>query len=315
MTNTVKIQKANIFDTYTKRYYKRTDKYTRYPELNYEDRRYNYTPDITPLKNKIEEDKQDTKITKKTNIGYFIRFHGEVCYEIDQKFKENSKLLKYLMHKAPGSFNQNKKEQGLGKIMQILMNIFNDEKLYDRQNPRIINCDHYLRYTLDIEAFHLIDLKDIVREHLLSDETIQEERNFYYLDHEYPSYVKEKENYINNRQIEPPWTNPNSTMTKAIKLFKDTKISILDMCKVDDDLMDILKKEGYIRQQEHHVSYYKISKAFIQYLLKNNNIFKNKKTHKDIFNLKDTPLQILGVDRLHKYQIDTILRTKLRLSK
>ena len=143
------MQKVNEYVAYKKRFYEMTDEYTRYPELKYEDRRYKFAPDITQLNNKVEDIKQN-KDNQKTNIGYFFRFHGNECYEIDQKFKDNSKLLGYLMHKAPGSFDQHKKEQGLGKLMQILINIIDDEKLYDRQNPRIITCDHYLRYALDI---------------------------------------------------------------------------------------------------------------------------------------------------------------------
>ncbi len=263
-----------------------TDKYT-----------YKYTED-----NRKSENKQQHK----ENIAYCIKFHNNDNYEVTQKFKENSKLFKYLQHKSPGRFQKHIEHYTLYDIITSIVKIVNREKLYDPENPRIVICDHYMRYTLNIEAFHFIDLIDIILDHMEPNQL--QDRNYFHSNYEIPIYVKNKEKYINSL-INPSWTKLNAIMVRAE--HKSTKIKWYKQYKIDTDLFNMLKEKHFLKENEQTAKYSTILFAFIQYIHMNFNIFKRKKTHKNIYNIGNTPLKILGVNKLHKYQLETMLATKL----
>ena len=94
--------------------------------------------------------------------------------------------------------------------------------------------------------------------------------------------------------------------------FKQGEVYIdKEQSEIRKKLINILKEAGYIHKRAHQIPYWKFKKAFTKYLLRNPVIFNNKKTHKHTFNLKNTPLHILGIDKLHRRQIDTVLRIKI----
>jgi len=278
----------------------------RNPEWKCEDRQIRDTPNITPIDMDTNE-KQPRTSNPQKNIGYTIRTHGKYNYEIDQIFKENSKLLKYLCNKAPGTFKEGKREYPLGKIIGGLFITIEQEKMYEKDNPKIIKCDHFLRYTLDIEKFHLMDLKEIISEHLENNTNIPRLRNFFYTDYEFPPYIREykKETYLNEIP-NPRWAKSNKTTSN-----NKNKIKPFAFYEIDTDLLKVLSNAGYLRTNEYTARFCRISKMLHKYLESNPQTFKNKKTHKNIFNIKNTPLEILGVKTLYRYQIDTILRSKL----
>lgn len=262
-----------------------TDKYT-----------YKYTYD-----NRTKVNKQ-----QKQNVQYYIKFHDNENYEVKQKFKDNSKLFKYLKQKLPGVFQEHIKEYALYDIILSIIQICKKEKLYDQENPNIIVCDHYMRYTLDTEAFHLIDLIDIIHEHI-ANKYIQD-RNYFYTNYEIPININDETEYINSL-INPHWTKLNAIMVRAAHETKNT--IRFRYYELDTDLFNVLSKAGHINIDEQIIRYDKLVSAFFEYIYSNTHIFKNRKTHKNMIKIKNTPLQFLGISYLHKHQIKTILVTKI----
>ena len=101
---------------YYTQYFETYEEEMKNPEWTCEDRQIKAKPNITPINTDTNEKQPHTNNPQK-NIGYTIRIHGKYSYEIDQIFKENSKLLKYLCNKAPGTFKESKREYPLGKII------------------------------------------------------------------------------------------------------------------------------------------------------------------------------------------------------
>ena len=253
--------------------------------------------------------KEDWKDENKQNVQYYLKFHDRRHYEVKQKFKENSKLFKYLIHKSP-RYQKHIKHYALNDIIRSIIHICMTENLHDPENPRIVICNPHMRNILGIEAFHHIDLIEIILEHIEPNET--QDRNYVYTDYETPIYITNNEKYLNSL-IDPPWTRLNAKMIRAKHIYNKRKPYRKPYLKyrIDDDLFEVLKKAGRVNDNQQIMKYDNIYRAFLLYVLLQLNTFNNKNTHENIINLRNTPLEILNIDRIHKYQIETILNTKI----
>eukprot|EP00092_Neocalanus_flemingeri_P103610 GFUD01132617.1.p1 GENE.GFUD01132617.1~~GFUD01132617.1.p1 ORF type:complete len:255 (+),score=60.89 GFUD01132617.1:122-886(+) len=80
------------------------------------------------------------------------------------KFLEDSTLKQYLFHKTRIS----KVGYTFSEILRTLVNIIKDEKLFDVRNPSIVICSTELEQALDMRAFHVTELRDLIVLHLES---------------------------------------------------------------------------------------------------------------------------------------------------
>eukprot|EP00092_Neocalanus_flemingeri_P026676 GFUD01028922.1.p1 GENE.GFUD01028922.1~~GFUD01028922.1.p1 ORF type:complete len:252 (+),score=64.94 GFUD01028922.1:169-924(+) len=83
-------------------------------------------------------------------------------------FKENSTLKQFLDHKTA----ENKSHYTLRQILTILKNIIKKEVLFDDRNPSVVICSPDLEEALNMRAFHVTELWELVASQLNNSEDL-----------------------------------------------------------------------------------------------------------------------------------------------
>ena len=77
-------------------------------------------------------------------------------------FIEDSPLYEYLVRKQPHVISQNLKTHSVAKIIAAIHNVVAVFSLFDAANPFIVHCNSELEVALQVGAFHVCQLAEIV---------------------------------------------------------------------------------------------------------------------------------------------------------
>ncbi len=78
-------------------------------------------------------------------------------------FKVGAPLKNYILTKRPST----RKFYTLAEILTILKEIIRDEEMFDMRNPAIILCDKNLEMALNMQAMHVIEIRELVYSQLM----------------------------------------------------------------------------------------------------------------------------------------------------
>jgi len=74
-----------------------------------------------------------------------------------------NELMDLLNSKRPST----RKFYTLAEILTILKEIIRDEEMFDMRNPAIILCDKNLEMALNMQAMHVIEIRELVYSQLM----------------------------------------------------------------------------------------------------------------------------------------------------
>ncbi len=223
-------------------------------------------------------------------------------------FHPTSTLHKYLSHRRPGSIPLENRKYSLSHIILSLMEIIEDDRLFDPANPMIIICDTFMEEALQIKAFHLTDLKRIISRQLFR---IPENHKTYFLHDGCEIPINDFDDNIATHAL-PAWGNPIATAVLARQTMT-TKFDTFALYEMSPNLRDTLKEPCNIHKKRRYFPYNEIICMFSYYINKNRyKLFDPRNPLVAI--VKDDPLgKALEVKAFHQKQAISLLRHQLTI--
>lgn len=223
-------------------------------------------------------------------------------------FHPTSTLHKYLSHRRPGSIHLENREYSLSHIILSLMEIIEDDRLFDPANPMIVICDTFMEEALQVKAFHITDLKRIISRQLFR---IPDRHNTYFLHDGCEIPIKDFDDNIATYAL-PAWGNPIATAVLARQTMTN-KFDILALYEISQNLRDTLEEPCNIHRKQRYFPYGEIVNMFSYYIHENKyKLFDPRNPLVAI--VKDDPLgEALEVKAFHQKQAISLLRHQLTL--
>lgn len=232
--------------------------------------------------------------------GFIVGKAVDPYFTIHREFKQNSKLKVYLNKKFPTEVKNDKKEYTMLRILQLIEQIVNTEKLYDKTNPYIILCDDDLGFALNVHGTLTAD-------------------TYEYIEKQFKPRRKSSINVKAYRGVEsydhlatlrtPKWA---STTATAIQAFKVTLSSTSEHTRFKPkQKLKTFMTEQLKRKPKDTYTIKEIVTEIVQYIKQHEQEMIFKPNPKLIL-IKDTPLgTALAVNSMDLSQIIHLVRHQL----
>lgn len=227
------------------------------------------------------------------------------------QFNSRSKLKRFLVRKT----GSEKAYYSLHEILTNLRQIIRKEKMFDQNNPSIIICSTDLERALDMKAFHVTEIRDLVLSQItkaadqtLGKEFIQQSRT--------PNSIP-KTNLDSNTTKDQNQQQTQQQPTAPPRIVKSANISITTYTNkhakftLKPKLLEVLRLVPDTNPNQTVFSYDKITQLLSKYIISRKD---------DIFDPRNLMLalvagdpigQAFGVSAFHRCQVNNLLRGQL----
>jgi len=229
-------------------------------------------------------------------------------YEKLRIFHPTSTLHRYLANRRPGSIPLEIRKYSMCSIILSLMEIIEDDRLFDPDNPMVVICDSFLEKALNVKAFHITDLRRIIAIQL---QRIPEKNKPYFLHDGCEIPIRDFDENINTHAL-PSWGSQAATAVLARKTMTKT-FNTFAWYELSKELREVLEKPCDISKNIRYLPYGEIVNMFSYYIQQNKyKLFDPRNPLVAI--VKDDPIgKALGVKAFHQKQALCLLRNQLTI--
>ena len=215
------------------------------------------------------------------------------------KFKPYSKLYQFLSSK--GGFI--KTLCTLKEILTILKDEIRQEKLYDEKNPSIVLCSAQLEEALDMKAFHVTEIRDLVLKQLIRiDNDYVHSRYFRELGHPNP------DNFSNNLS---PVSAEAQCLIRTANISTNVVINKEATFTCKPKFLLVLRTLQNMDKNKTVFTYEEILKLVSTYILTHREKFFDKRNLKLAIVKNDILGDAFDLSAFHRCQLVNLIRTQI----